>query len=155
MLWVGHMGQNPEWLKTGSQSVATDPMFSAWMDAINKGGVKKGGVYLKMANPSNDQSHAADNNLMGQTVWRHQAQMATLMAALDKRPNPAGPTPGTLSQPLAIGQTPFDQDDDAEDLCDDDFDAQRIIEEKIFQKYAGNTGVDPRHTVYPHPTDVN
>ncbi|KAA1108362.1 hypothetical protein PGT21_009694 [Puccinia graminis f. sp. tritici] len=133
MLWVAHMGRNPAWLKTGSQCVASDPMFSAWMDAIIKGGVKKGGLYLKMANPSVEQSRAANNNLMASTVRRHEAQTATLRAALDKAP-------------MALG---------SEDSCDDGFDARRIIEEQIFPKYAGNTGVDPRHMVYPHPTDVN
>ncbi|KAA1115323.1 hypothetical protein PGT21_035236 [Puccinia graminis f. sp. tritici] len=155
MLWVAHMGRNPAWLKTGSQCVASDPMFSAWMDAIIKGGVKKGGLYLKMANPSAEQSRAADNDLMASTVRRHEAQTATLRAALDKAPMASGSALDGPSQPLAIGQTPFDQDDDAEDSCDEGFDARRIIEEQIFQKYAGNTGVDPRHTVYPHPTDVN
>ncbi|KAA1083372.1 hypothetical protein PGTUg99_030823 [Puccinia graminis f. sp. tritici] len=155
MLWVAHMGWNPAWLKTGSQCVASDPMFSAWMDAIIKGGVKKGSLYLKMANPSAEQSRVADNDLMASTVQRHEAQMATLRAALDKAPMASGSALDGPSQPLAIGQTPFDQDDDAEDSCDDGFDARRIIEEQIFQKYAGNTGVDPRHTVYPHPTDVN
>jgi hypothetical protein len=114
MLWVGYMGRNPKWLKSGSQCVATDPMFSAWIEAIIKGGVKKGGVYLKMANPSEDKSLAADNDLMAQTVRRHEAQTATLMAALDKHPvGTSGSALGPASQPLPIGQTPFDLDDDA------------------------------------------
>ncbi|KAA1111085.1 hypothetical protein PGT21_036389 [Puccinia graminis f. sp. tritici] len=157
MLWVAYMARNPKWLKTGSQSVATGPMFADWMQDIIKGGVKKGGLHLKMDNPSDNKSLAADNDLMAQTVCRHAAQMATLMSVLDKHPSTSadGPPGAPLSQTLPLGQTPFDLDDDAEDSCDESFDAQKIIEEEIFRKYSGNIGVDPSHSVYPHPTDVN
>ncbi|EFP81229.1 uncharacterized protein PGTG_06850 [Puccinia graminis f. sp. tritici CRL 75-36-700-3] len=151
--WVGYMGRNPNWLKTGSQSVADPPTFLAWIQEIIKSGVKKGGVYLKMANPSNEKKLAASNDSIAATVQRHEAQVATARAAFGSQPVPSGAAAPSESQ--AIGQGLFDLNEDAEDSCDKAFDARKIIEEDIFKKYIGNVGVDARHTVYPHPTDVN
>jgi hypothetical protein len=75
-------------------------MFVAWMQDIIKGG-----VHLKQDNPSDNKSLAADNDLMAQTLLRHEAQTATLKAVMDKHP--------ATSAPLPLGQTPFDLDDDA------------------------------------------
>ncbi|KAA1085233.1 hypothetical protein PGTUg99_011436 [Puccinia graminis f. sp. tritici] len=150
--WVGYMGRNPNWLKTGSQSVVDPPTFLAWIQEIIKSGVKKGGVYLKMANPSDGNKLAASNDSIAATVRRHEAQVATARAAFGTQPLPSGSAAPSESQ--AIGQGLFDLNEDA-DSCDESFDARKIIEEEIFKKYVGNVGVDVNHTVYPHPTDIN
>ncbi|KAA1068429.1 hypothetical protein PGT21_025243 [Puccinia graminis f. sp. tritici] len=154
MFWVGHLPRQSEWLKTGSQSVANPRVFSAWIEAIVKSKVKKGGLFIKMANPKNQKSLADSNDLMAATVSRHEAQQATARAVFERQSGASGS--GPASQILPIQQlSMFDLVDSGEDSCDEGFDARKIIEEDIFRKYSGNIGVDPKHSVYPHPTDVN
>ncbi|KAA1125652.1 hypothetical protein PGTUg99_017727 [Puccinia graminis f. sp. tritici] len=154
MCWVGHLPRQSEWLKTGSQSVANPRVFSAWIEAIVKSKVKKGGLFIKMANPKNQKSLADSNNLMAATVRRHEAQQATARAVFERQSGASGSGPASQILP---NQQPsmFDLVDSGEDSCDEGFDARKIIEEDIFRKYSGNIGVDPKHSVYPHPTVVN
>jgi hypothetical protein len=116
------MGRNPNWLKTGSKSVADPSTFLAWIQEIIKSGVKKGGVFLKMANPNDDQKLAASNDSIAETVRRHEAQVATERAVFPSQPLPSGSAAPSKSQ--AIGQGLFDLNEDAVCLIsvNDEFD---------------------------------
>ncbi|KAA1091664.1 hypothetical protein PGT21_036631 [Puccinia graminis f. sp. tritici] len=107
-----------------------------------------------MANPKDQKSLAESNDLMAATARRHQAQAATARAVFERHSGASGSV--APSQIVPTEQPSFfDLVDSGEDSCDDGFDARKIIEEEIFKKYSGNIGVDPKHSVYPHPTDVN
>ncbi|KAA1095601.1 hypothetical protein PGTUg99_008067 [Puccinia graminis f. sp. tritici] len=165
MSWVGHMGRHPDWLKSGLQSVAQGPMFTAWMDAILKSGAKKGGVHLKTSNPTDNDEVAASNDLMAVTARRLEARAATRAAAeipnelrdhsdgVGERRGPSGSASHTGA--INTDPSPFDLEDSGDDSCDEGFQARKIIQEDLFKKYQGNIGVDPHHAVFPHPTDVN